>query len=163
MSISCQVFNNSDLKKLAPSTLEVGTYTTDTVKIIGSFLFYLVHPYTKKLKEVTFNTAQNDGSVLISCTTMLALGLIQPYTRLDYLPPTASSITSSVDHLKKTNRVSVHSSMKEVSTQSSQEVATVPDQQYLVPKLVTGKEQILQSYPEVSEGIGCFSGPQYHI
>ena len=29
--------------------------------------------------------------------------------------------------------------------------------------LVTSKEQILHSYPDVFEGIGCFPGPQYHI
>ena len=40
------VFKDPDLKKLAPSTLEIGTYTTDTVKIVGSCVFYLVHPDT---------------------------------------------------------------------------------------------------------------------
>ena len=74
------VFNNPDLKKLAPSTLEIGTYITDMVKIVGSCVFYLVHPDTKKLHEVTFFAATKDESVLLSCTTTLALGLIQPRT-----------------------------------------------------------------------------------
>ena len=52
------VFNDPDLKKLAPSTLEIGTYTTDTVKIVGSCLFSLVHPGTRKLQEVIFYIAQ---------------------------------------------------------------------------------------------------------
>ena len=47
------VFKDPDLKKLAPSTLEIGTYTTDNVKIGGSCVFYLVPPDTKKLHEVT--------------------------------------------------------------------------------------------------------------
>ena len=42
------VFNDPELKKLAPRTLEIVTYTTDTVKIVGSCLFYLVHLDTKK-------------------------------------------------------------------------------------------------------------------
>ena len=42
------VFKDTDLKKLAPSILENGTYSTDTVKIVGSCVFYLVHPDTKK-------------------------------------------------------------------------------------------------------------------
>ena len=113
------VFNDPELKKLAPSNLEIGTYTTDTVKIVGSCLFYLVHLDTKKLQEVTFYVAKNDGSVLLSCTTTLSLGLIQPCTRLNYLPPRASLITSSLDHPRKTKRVSVHRSKKEVSSQSS--------------------------------------------
>ena len=48
------VFNDPELKKLAPSTSEIGTYTTNTVKVVGSCLFYLVHPDTMKLQEVTF-------------------------------------------------------------------------------------------------------------
>ena len=32
-----------------------------------------------------------------------------------------------------------------------------------VSKLITSKELILQAYPEVFDGIGCFPGPPYHI
>ena len=92
------MFSDPDLKKLAPSRLEIGTYTTNTVKLGGSYTFYLVHPDTKHLQEVTFYVASNNGSVLLSCATRLALGLIQPHTRLDYLPPRASLILSSVGH-----------------------------------------------------------------
>ena len=61
--------------------------------------------------------------------------------------------------------MAIHSSRKEISSrnevsaQSSKQVVTVHD----VSKLVTSKEQILQSYPDVVEGIGCFPGPPYHI
>ena len=88
------VFQDPACKKLAPSKLEIGTYTTDTVKLVGSCVFYLVHPNTKCLHEVTFYVTSNNGSALLSCVTMLALGLIQPHTRLDYLPPRAILITS---------------------------------------------------------------------
>ena len=96
------VFNDTKMQKLAPSKLQVGAYTTDTVKIVGSCTFYVVHPDTKKLIEVTFYVAMNNGSVFLSCKTTLLLGLIQPRPRLDYLPPRASLITSSADHPKKT-------------------------------------------------------------
>ena len=92
------VFNDAKMQKLASSKLQAGTYTTNTVKIVGSCTFYLVHPDTKKLIEVTFYVAMNDGSMLLSCKTTLLLGLIQPRPRLDYLPPRASLITSSADH-----------------------------------------------------------------
>ena len=72
------VFNVPELKKLAHSTFETGTYTTDTVKIVGSCLYYLVYTDAKKLQEVTFYVAQNGGGVLFSCTTTLGLGCIQP-------------------------------------------------------------------------------------
>ena len=99
------VFNDAKIQKLTPSKLQVGTNTTDTVKIVGSCTFYLVHPDTKKLVEVTFYVAMNDGSMLLSCKTTLLLCLIQPRSRLDYLPPRESLITSSADHPKKTKSV----------------------------------------------------------
>ena len=37
------------------------------------------------------------------------------------------------------------------------------DAKQLVPKLVTSREQILQRYPDVFEGIRCFPGCSYHI
>ena len=85
-SVYKMMLNDPELKKLASSTLEIGTFTTNTVKIVGSCLFYLVHLDTKKLQEVTFYVAQNDGSVLLPCTRTLVLGLMQPHTRLHYLP-----------------------------------------------------------------------------
>ena len=36
-------------------------------------------------------------------------------------------------------------------------------QQQAVPTLVTSKEQILQRYPDVFDGIGCYPGLPYHI
>ena len=64
------------MKKLAPSSLEIGTYTTGTFKIVGCCKFYLVYSDTKKLMDVTFFVAVNDGSMLLSCKTTLMLGLI---------------------------------------------------------------------------------------
>ena len=105
------VFHDPELQKLAMSKLEIGTYTTKAVKPVGSCVLFLVHPDTTCLPEVT---ASNNGSVLLSCATMLALGLILPYTRLDYLPPRASLITSSADHPKKTkSQVNIYISKKE--------------------------------------------------
>ena len=105
------VFQDPELKKLDPSSMKIGAYTTDIVKIMGSHKFYLVHLDTKQLLEVTFFVAKDDGSVWLSCTTSLAFGLIQPRTRLDYLPSRASLITSSVDHPRKIKcQIAVHSS-----------------------------------------------------
>ena len=149
------VFQDPDCKKLAPSKLEICTYTTDTVKLVGSCMFYLLHPDTKNLQEVTFYEASNNDSVLLLCVTTLALGLIQPYTRLDYVPPQSSLITSSADHPKKTkSKINVYVSKKEY------EVST---HKGIVSKLITGKEQILANCSDIFDGIGCFSGPPYHI
>ena len=40
VSVYKLVFHDPELKKLPPSILEIGIYTTDTVKIVGSCLFY---------------------------------------------------------------------------------------------------------------------------
>ena len=42
--------------------------------------------------------AKENGSVLLSCRTTMALGLIKPHARLNYLPPRASLLTSTCDH-----------------------------------------------------------------
>ena len=165
------MFKDPEMKKHAPSQLELGTYTTDVVKIVGSCNFYLVHLNSKKLIDVTFFVATNDGSMLLSCKTTLVLGLIQPRSRLDYLPPRASLITSSVDHPKKTKpaKVSIHTSQQKVSVQnqkqevSAQTPVTTIARKQDVNKLITTKEQILEHYPDVFEGIGKFPGPPYSI
>ena len=107
MSVYQLVFQDPDCKKLAPSKLEIGTYTTDIVRLVGSCVFYLVHPDTKCLQEVTFYVASDNGSVLLSCVTNIALGLIKPHTRLDYLLPRVSLITHSADHPRRPSPKSV--------------------------------------------------------
>ena len=80
------VFKDLEMKKIKPCKMQISTYTADTVKIIGSCTFGIVHLHTKKLVPVTFYVANNDGSILLSCKMTLALHLIQPRSRLDYLP-----------------------------------------------------------------------------
>ena len=57
------VFKDPYLKNLAPYSLEIETFTTHTVNIVGSLIYHLVNPDTKKLHEVTFFIAGNDGGV----------------------------------------------------------------------------------------------------
>ena len=77
-----------------------------------------------------------------------------------------------MDHPKKTRQASlkVHSSKEEVSVQMQETqgkaATSVSTNTVLKPgmnTLITSKEQILSSYPDVFEGIGGFSGPPYHI
>ena len=151
-------FQDPDCRKLAPSKLEIGTYMTDTVKLVGSCVFYLVHPDTKHLQEVTFYSDSNNGSVLLSCVTTLALGLIQPHSRLDYLPPRASLTTSSARHPEKTkSKINIHVFRQEST------ISTMSNHKGKITKLVTSKNEILAAYSDVFDAIGCFSGPPYHI
>ena len=62
-SVDSLLFKDPKLKKLDPC-MKIRTYIKDTFKIVSSYKFYLVHLDTKKLQEVTFFVAKNDGSVL---------------------------------------------------------------------------------------------------
>ena len=124
------VFRDPNLEKLAPNKMQIGTYTNDTVKIVGTCQLYLVHPDTKKLIETTFYVATNDGSMLLSCNSTLDLDLIQPRSRLDYLPPRASLISSTQDHPKKTRQRHPHvHRLQQVAIQSKQQVETNQNKQ----------------------------------
>ena len=123
-----------------------------------------VHPDTKKLLETTFYVANNDGSMLLSCNSTLALDFIQPRSRLDYLTPRASLITSTQDHPKKTKQAqpSVHR-LQQVTTQSKHQVETTQTKKQQASKLISSKDQIMMQYPDVFEGFGKLPGPPYTI
>ena len=102
MAVYCLMFKDPSLKKLTPSKIEIETYTNDVVKIIGMCYFYIIHPESKKLMKVLFFVAKENGSVLLSCRTIMELGLIKPHAHIDYLPPKARLLTSTCDQPSKT-------------------------------------------------------------
>ena len=57
MAVYCLMFKDPQLKKLTPSNMEIETYTTEVMKIIGMCHFYLVHPESKQLSKVMFFVA----------------------------------------------------------------------------------------------------------
>ena len=163
------MFKDPSLKKLTPSTLEIETYTNDVVKIIGLCQFYLVHPENKKLIQVIFFMAKENGSVLLSCRTTMALGLIKPCAQLDYLPPRASLLTSTCDHpnTTKPQKPNIHHTKeKQIMRTLPHNVDARSPQTNMIPednRVITTKEQILKRFPDVFEGIGKFPGKPYEI
>ena len=153
------IYHDQDLTNLTPCNLKIGTYTTDTIEIIGTTTIYLLYPDSKKLVETTFYIASNEGSVLLSCNTSLTLGLIHSRTKLDYLPPRSRLITRKVDHMRNTKE-QIQVQKQVITMQPNQHHST---QHTILPKLITTQSQILQEYPNVFEGIGKFPGPPYHI
>ena len=105
----------------------------------------------------------NDGSVSLSCKTTLMLGLIQPRTRLDYLPLKASLIMTSAVHPKKTKKPCMFRSKKCLLKPLPKYGCSNTNSQSRSPQLITSKHQILHECPDVFEGIGTFRGPSYHI
>ena len=129
-------------------------------------------PRYQEVSASNIFVANNDGSILFSCKTTLALHLIQLQSRLDYLLPWASLITSTMDHPKKTKLTSlkVHWSKQDLSAQrlESQSQTTSSASRNVVHKsnpniVITSKEQILSNYPDMFEGIGRFPSLLYHI
>ena len=103
VSIYKYLFKDPDCAKVAASDLELGTYTNKKVKIIGSCNLYIVHPDTRCIEEIPFFVASNEGSILISCTTNLALGLNKPHEKLGHPSPESNRnvIYSSAEKIKK--------------------------------------------------------------
>ena len=110
--------------------------------------FYILHPDTKKPHTVTFSVASNEGSVLLSCTILLALDLIQTRPCLDYLPSKAKLITSAPDHPNLTEHT-VHQAKATVKPKEPQSKPM---------KIVTNKATIKEHYQDVFEGVECFPG-----
>ena len=150
-SIYQMMFNDPEVKQLAPSDISLGVYTDHQVHILGKCKFYMLHPDMKKPQAVTFYVASNEGSMLLSCTTLLALDLIQTRPRMDYLPPRAKLITSAADHPDITKKT------------AHQSKATVRSKKSLPVKIVMKQSNIKKHYANVFEGVGHFPGPPYHI
>ena len=147
------MFNDSELKHLADSDISLGVYTDHQVNILGKCEFYILHPDTKKPHAVTFYVASKEGSVLLSCTVLLVLDLIQTRPHLDYLPPKAKLITSAADHPDITR----HTAHQAKATMKQKEPKSKP------MIIVRKKANIKQHYQDVFEGVGCFPGKPYHI
>ena len=151
--------------------MAVETYTNDVVKIIGTCHFYLLHPESKELIKVIFFVAKENGSVLLSCRTTMALGLIKPWAWLDYLAPRASLLTSTCNHPSRTKpqKPNIHHMKEKAITTTIPEnvnARSPQSQNTSIPEdnwLVTRKEQMLARFPDVFKGIGKFPGKPYEI
>ena len=173
MAVYCLMFKDPGLKKLIPSNMEIETYTTEVVKIIGMCYFYLVHPDSKQLMKVMLFITKDNGSILPSCRTTMELGLIKPRACLNYLPPKARLLTSTCDQPSKTKIYipTIHCTqeaatpIKRLASQKNK--TSTPQLQHSViqndAQLITEKQHIMARFPDVFEGVGKFPGEPYKI
>ena len=161
-AVYCLMFKDPQLKKLTPSNMEIETYTTEVMKIIGMCHFYLVHPESKQLSKVMFFVAKENGSVLLSCSTTMELGLIKPHVHLDYLSPKARLITSTCDQPSKTKSYKpVIHYMKETVTPNT---SVVPSKHNMTNEdNQLDKNTSWHNFQDVFKGIGKFPGKPYKI
>ena len=103
ISVYWLLYKDPDCTKLAPGNrVAVKTYTIEKIKVVVSNNLFVVHPDTRCLIKKTFQVTCHEGSVIVSCGTSLALGLIQPHNNLDStVPDSCSLISSKADHSLK--------------------------------------------------------------
>ena len=139
------VCKDPECKKLTPSSkLQIGTYTTDKIKVIGSCTLLVVHPDTQCLKEVTFHVTSPEGSVILSCVTTLELSLIQPHNNLDFIPSSASLILGNADYPRKNRSkkdVQVSKPSQNMGSSKDQSQAASTSNEYYVNQCIVQEDQ----------------------
>ena len=100
ISVYHLLYKDSDCVKIASSSKSgILTYTNEKIPVLGSCVLFVVHPDTRCLKEVTFQVVNHEGSVLVSCTKSIELGLVQPHSALNAnIPDCERLIYSNADH-----------------------------------------------------------------
>ena len=98
---------------------------------------------------------------MLSCTT--TLGLIQPHTRFNYSPFRAILIKTHLTTQGRPRESQYTDQGRKCLLKAAIKWLQWLMQIHLFQMLVTRKEQILQSYPDVFEGNGCFPGPPSNI
>ena len=110
--------------------MEFLAYTDEKIQEIGSCNLFVVHPETRRLKEVTFQVVSHDGSVVISRVTSLELGLIQLSNVFNQsVPDCGRLLFSSADHPNKCKNEDFKSSSSVSNNVSPTEVQStiIPD------------------------------------
>ena len=101
LSVYQTIFNDLKKEKLLPTGIQVTTYNDSTLDLIGRCMLYLQHPKDRVKVSATFYVTQDEGSVLLSCSTSLKLEVIEvPEQRP--IPPYMPIYTSSIDKPKFT-------------------------------------------------------------
>ena len=87
-------------------------------------LIYYTSRYKKYCRSDIFE-ASNEGSILISCATSLALGLVKPHEKLGHPPPEGNVFSSSADKIKDESQLNVHMLVRKTKLKSSNEEAPI--------------------------------------
>ena len=74
LSVYQTIFNHPKKENLMPTGIQVTTYNDSTLNLLGRCTLY---PKTQDKITATFYVTQEEGSVLLSCSTSLKLEVIQ--------------------------------------------------------------------------------------
>ncbi len=140
ISAYVKLTGDKDLQHLGPVRCNITTYTKDSIKNLGSTSVFVKLPGQPTVK-LDFNVTNQEGSTLICCQDLLALGLVIPKAGLEEIPQDAHLISSNSDATQNVNNVTTSSAIP----------------------LVTQKEDIKKHFPDCLNGLGTFPGDPYHI
>ena len=118
------LYKDPDCDMLVPSSKDgISTYTAEKLQVLGSCDLFIVHPETRCLKEVTFQVVNHEGSVIVSCSTSLELGLIHLHSVFnDSVTDCGRLLYSEADHPNKCKYQNIKSSSSVSDNASAIEV-----------------------------------------
>ena len=134
LSVYQTIFDDIKRQKLLPTGIQVTTYNDSTLDLIGRCTLYLQHPNTPEKMAATFYVTQDEGSILLSCSTSLKLEVIE-VPEQPYMP----IYTSSIDKPKLTEQYVVYQN----------EIIEVYDKNN-PNRVIRSKQDIKKLYPSVS-------------
>ena len=151
LSMYQTIFSDLKKEKLLSTGIQVTTYNDSTLDLIGRCTLYLQHPKTLDKIMATFYVTQEEGSVLLSCSTSLKLEVIEVPEQKP-VPAYMPIYTSSLDKPSFTEQYVVYQN----------EIIEVYDKQN-PNRIIRSKQDIKRLYPSVFTGIGKFPGEPYQI
>ena len=138
VSAYVKLTGDENLANLGPVRCNMVTYTKTAIKNLGSATVFVKYP-GQPVTKLVFNVTDQEGSTLICCEDLLALGLVIPKSGLEEIPSDAHLVSSSSDDNQDVNNMTA------------------------TPPLITCKEDIKKHYSDCLEGLGKFPGAPYHI
>ena len=151
LSVYQTIFDDLKKEKLLPTGIQVTTYNDSTLDLIGRCTLYLQHPKSRDQVTAIFYVTQEEGSVLLSCSTSLKLEVIEVPDQRP-IPPYMPIYTSSLDKPSFTEQYVV----------CQNQIIEIYDRQN-PNRIIRSKQDIKRLYPYVFTGIGKFPGEPYQI
>ena len=151
LSVYQTIFNDPKKEKLMPTGIQVTMYNDSTLNLLGRCTLHLKHPGNQNKITATFYVTQEEGSVLLSCSTSLKLEVIQ-IPEQKPIPAYMPIYTSSLDKPNFTDQYVVYQN----------EIIEIYNKQN-PNRIIRSKQDIKRPYPSVFTGIGKFPGEPYQI
>ena len=141
LSVYQTIFKDPKKERIMSTGIQVTTYNDSILDLLGRCTLYLQHPKTNEKVLATFYITQDEGSVLLSCSTSLKLEVIQ-VPEQNPIPLCMPIYTSSLDKPNFTKQYVVYQN----------EIIEIYDKEKH-NRVIRTKQDIKTIYPTVFTGI----------